>query len=328
MKPDEGTPDVIVAGASAGGVDALQTVVSALPRGLDAAMFVVLHLSANAESLLPQILTRAGGLPACPAANGELFEMGRIYAAPPDRHLILHNASMRVVRGPKENRHRPSIDVLFRSAAMLYGPRVIGVLLTGADDDGAAGMKVIQERGGITIVQDPLDSRHPEMPQSALSVLTPDFMLPLAEIGATVRDLVTGVIKPNGRKAVSDPVDRVLGQEQGQPVDVERLGAPTAFSCPDCNGTLWELQDGELLRYRCRVGHAYSAQSMVEAESDAVERALWEAARVLEESAAVSRRIAQKSEILRPRLREQAEERERYAQVIRDLLVNGASEAA
>jgi two-component system chemotaxis response regulator CheB len=323
VKPDE-TPGIVVVGASAGGVPALETLVSALPAGLDAAIFVVLHLWAHAESLLPHILSRAGSLPAVHPKDRDVVETGRIYAAPPDRHLLLTDSMMRVVRGPRENMHRPAIDVLFRSAAMTYGPRVIGVLLTGADDDGAAGLKIIKERGGIAVVQDPADSAHPQMPESALRAAGPDFVLPLREIGRVVCDLVSGAIQLPERATVpEEPTDEVFKKgERGERVDISLLGAPSAFSCPDCNGTLWELQDGDVVSYRCRVGHGFSAGSMAEAQNSAVERALWEAVRVLDESASTSRRIARKSESLRERLLEKAEEHERCADVIRKLLQN------
>lgn len=317
----EGTPDIIVVGASAGGVQALKTLVSKLPAGLDATVFVVLHLGAEADSLLPQILSRAGQLPATHPGDGELFEAGRIYTAPPDRHILLGDGVVRVIRSPKENLHRPAIDVLFRSAAMSYGPRVIGVVLTGADDDGAAGLRTIKDRGGIAIVQDPADSAYPAMPESALRAIGPDFKLPISEIGPVLRDIVSGAVTV-GRPAMKEPADKSFGQEEGLPFDVKLLGTPTAFSCPDCNGTLWELQEGDVLRFRCRVGHAYSALSMANAESEAVERALWEAVRVLEESASMSRRIAAKSDVLREQLIAKADERQRHAGVIRDLLVS------
>ena len=320
MKPNQ-PPSIIVLGASAGGVTALQAVVAALPAGLDAAIFVALHLWAEAESLLPHILSRAGKLPASHPADGAYFETGRIYVAPPDRHLLLNDSRMTVVRGPKENRHRPSIDVLFRSAATTYRSRVIGVLLTGSDDDGAAGLKDIQECGGITVVQDPDESAHREMPESALRILAPHFTLPLDQIGPAICNLVEGKIHVSRRPPMLEPVDKTRGQEEGGPVDEKLYGTPSPFSCPDCNGTLWEVEDGQMLRYRCRVGHAYSARSMVEAESEAVERAMWAAVRVLEESVSMSRRIAQKSEVLRPNLLSKAAEREEHARILRNLLV-------
>jgi two-component system chemotaxis response regulator CheB len=313
---------VVVIGASAGGIEALQKVLSALPADFGAPVFVVVHLQADAESFLPQILSRSGRLRASHPVPGERIEAGRIYAAPPDRHVLVFNSTARVVRGPKENRHRPSIDVLFRSAALECGEKVIGVLLTGSDDDGAAGLKAVQDRGGITIVQDPEDSQYPQMPASALRVMQPDFTLPLAEIGPRLNDLVGGAVKRNGRRAVSKPIDKSFGQEEGKPIDVSLLGTPTAFTCPDCSGTLWELRDGELVRYRCRLGHAFSTQSMLEAESDQVERSLWEAVRTLEESAGLCRRIARITDLLRDKLLRQGEEREGHARVIRDLLLS------
>lgn len=322
--PSDVMPDIVVVGASAGGVQVLRKLVSALPSGLDAGVFIVLHTLATAESLLPEVLGRVSQLPAGAAQDRTLFETGKIYVAPPDRHILFSDGILRVVRGPKENRHRPSIDVLFRSAAMFYGPRVIGVLLSGSDDDGTAGMTAIKRCGGITIVQDPNESEYPEMPASALRTMGPDFTRPIGEIGPLLEGLVTGNIRKREEQPMSEPVDKSLDQDEGSVTDVRKLGSPSVFTCPDCNGTLWELQDGELLRYRCRVGHAYSAESMIEAESESVERALWSAVRTLEESAQLSRRIAQKTGLLREDLNRKAAEREEHARVIRSLLLETA----
>lgn len=318
-------PDLIVVGTSAGGVQALQKLVSGLPARLEAAVCVALHLPAEYESFLPQILSRAGSLPAEHPADGALLEMGRIYCAPADRHLLFEDGRLRVVRGPKENRHRPSIDVMFRSAAAVHGERVAGVLLTGSDDDGTAGLKMIQKSGGLAIVQDPHDSAFPDMPQSALQVLDPDYLLPLAEIGPLLGKVVSREITPERRHPMSEPIEKTFRQEEGVQIDPSVLGTPSAFSCPDCNGTLWEFVDGELVRYRCRVGHAYSAASMLEAQSDAVERALWTAVRVLEESASTARRIAQKSQVLHEDLNCKAAEREQHAKTLRELLLNSTA---
>ncbi|PWU11469.1 MAG: chemotaxis protein CheB [Terriglobia bacterium] len=318
-------PDIIVVGASAGGVDALRKLAAGLPPGLEGAVFVVLHTLATGENLLPHILSRAGPLPAVEPQDGTLFEIGKIYTAPPDRHLMLHDGSLRVVRGPRENRHRPSIDVLFRSAATAFGPRVAAVLLSGSDDDGTAGMLAVKKSGGVAIVQDPADSDHPEMPASALRAADPDFKLPATEIGPLLRNLVDGRIRPPRTEARIEAAEKSFGQEEGSPTDIKQLGTPTSFSCPDCNGTLWELQDGNLLRYQCRVGHAYTWESVVEAESDAVERALWSAVRTLEESAALSRRVAQRTGLLEQEMARKAAEREEHARVIRHLLLEGSA---
>ncbi|MFN7997553.1 MAG: chemotaxis protein CheB [Bryobacteraceae bacterium] len=322
MRPgNDGQPDIIVMGASAGGVEALRNVTAAFPAGMDAAVFVVLHTMATAESLLPDILSRASALPAVLAQDDTPVETGRIYVAPPDRHVLLRDGVMRVVRGPKENRHRPSIDVLFRSAAALYRDRVAGVLLSGSDDDGTGGLMSVKRHGGITVVQDPADCDFARMPASALERLEPDFTLPLNEIGDLLARLVDGRIRVNERQHMSDPSDRTLPEKEGKPTDVSKLGTPSAFSCPECNGTLWELQDGHLLRYECRVGHAYSTEGMIEAQSDSVERALWSAVRALEESAALSRRVGRRARILEPEMTRKAAEREEHARVIRKLLL-------
>jgi two-component system chemotaxis response regulator CheB len=318
-------PDVVVIGASAGGVRALQTLVSRLPQGFNAAVFVVLHVPAEAESFLPDILSKASVLPAVHAANGSVFGAGRIYIAPPDCHLLFHNGYLRVIRGPKENRHRPSIDVLFRSAALTHGNRVVGVLLTGADDDGSAGLLSIKRGGGVTVVQAPEESEFPQMPQSALTAVKPDFVLPVAEIGPWLGNLVQGLQQRTRRPVMTEADEKPEPPEERVPGDDKGPGVPTAFSCPDCNGVLWELHDGEMIRYRCRVGHGYSAATVLEAESEAVERALWEAVRVLEESASMSRRIASKTETLREQLSRKAEERDQHAQVIRELLLSTGS---
>jgi two-component system chemotaxis response regulator CheB len=319
------TPDIVVMGASAGGVQPLRQVVSAFPAGMEAAVFIALHTLATAESLLPELLSRETRIPAVTAQDRSLIEVGKICVAPPDRHLLFHEGALRVTRGPKENRHRPSIDVLFRSAAMAYGPRVIGVLLSGADDDGTAGMMAIKRCGGITIVQDPAQAEYPEMPSSALRTVQIDFTRPVAEIGPLVQGLVDGKIERRENLPMSEPVDESLAGDEESPTDVRKLGIPSVFTCPDCNGTLWELQDGELLRYRCRVGHAYSAESIIEAENDSVERSLWEAVKTLEESAQLSRRIAQRTGLLRDELMRKAAEREQHARVIRNLLVDSAA---
>ena len=315
-------PDIIVAGASAGGVKALQQLACDLPAGLNAAVFVVMHLLPEAESLLPQILGKPGGMPAVQAVNGAPVETGTIYIAPPDRHLLFQNGNLRVVRGPKENRHRPSIDVLFRSAAMTYGRRVIGVVLSGSDDDGTPGLMAIKRHGGITVVQDPADSEYSQMPASAMETVKPGFVLPMAEIGKVLLDLVEGRMGKVDKQAKSKPEEKTASEAAaGAPTDVRMLGTPSAFTCPDCNGTLWELEDGDVLQYGCRVGHAYSAGAMIAAQPDVVEKALWAAVRTLEESAAVSRRIAQKSAVLRAQLNRQAAEREEHARIIREVLL-------
>lgn len=314
----------VVIGASAGGVQALQQVASKLPCDLAAVVLVVLHLHGASPSYMPEILSRAGPLPALSPPDWSLTEPGRIYVARPDHHMALNDGRVRMTLGPRENLHRPSIDVLFRSAAKSYGPRAIGVLLTGADDDGAAGLQAIQLAGGTVIVQDPNDSVFPMMPLSALKLVKPDYTVPVAEIGAAIAKAVNEIAEKN---AVKEPKPGPEPEELIPEASPQEFGPPTAFTCPDCGGSLWELAEGDLVRYRCRVGHAYSPASMLDAESDRVERALWSAVRTLKESAELCRRVAKNTEVLRTDFEKRAEERETHAKVIQEFLHRGAFES-
>ncbi|MEA2684913.1 MAG: two-component system, chemotaxis family, protein-glutamate methylesterase/glutaminase [Actinomycetota bacterium] len=183
---------VVVLGASAGGVEALSTVVSGFPDDLPAAVLVVLHVAAKGTSVLPDILSRRGPLPATHAVDGERLYCGRIYVAPPDRHITVDRGAVRLSPGPKDNGVRPSIDTLFRSAANAFGPDVVAAVLTGTLDDGTAGLIAVTNGGGITIAQDPEDAAFPGMPASAVRVARPDFVLPAADIAAAVVRAVLG----------------------------------------------------------------------------------------------------------------------------------------
>jgi two-component system chemotaxis response regulator CheB len=306
---------IVVMGASAGGVTAMQTVVASLPREFPAPILVVLHTWPAGDSYMPEILSRCGPLPAAHGRHGAAMERGRIYVAPPDHHLAMNDGHLVLNRAPTENMHRPSIDVTFRSAARNYGPNVIAVLMTGADDDGAAGLLAIKRAGGTVIVQDPEEALFPEMPLSALVYVHPDLTLRLAEIGPALARLVA---EPPVQRSIAMSEQEVPDNMPG--ADEKELGEPSAFTCPDCGGTLWEVRDGELLRFRCRVGHIYSPTAMLDAEAEANERALWAAIRSLEESAAVSRRIAEKTGVLKDDFLRRAEERLRHAATLREML--------
>jgi two-component system chemotaxis response regulator CheB len=331
---DERAPTLVVVGASAGGVEALTTLVGGLPEDLDAAICVVLHLPAAAESRLADILSRAGPLPAVQAHGGEQLVSGRIYVAPPDRHLTVRGGHVLVTRGPHENGVRPSIDVLFRSAAVAYGPRAVAVVLSGARDDGVSGASAVGARGGCVFVQEPADSLFASLPRQAVSRDHPDRVLPLAElasaVAATVRRLSEEV-------NVSENGDGEMRLEtEYATLDAEALGrdAPpgesSMFACPACGGVLWELDDAELPRFRCRVGHAYSAEGTVEAQAEAIETALWTALRALQERAQLSERLANRvgaagAKQSQTRFEEFAREAREQAEVIRGLLAgNGA----
>lgn len=276
-KSSDAVHHIVVAGASAGGVEALSTLVAGLVPNLPAAVFVVLHIGNN-PSILPQLLTKAGPLPAVHASSGELIVPGKIYVAPPDRHLLIEPDHMLLSHGAKENRTRPAINPLFRSAAAAYGRRVTGVILTGALDDGTAGLAEIKRRGGIAVVQDPRTAFCPSMPQNALTHVDVDHILPLAEIPRLLSTLaITGRQAEERRKHMEE-----------EPLEETFSG----ITCPECRGPIWEQRQGRIVEYRCRVGHAYSPLSLAQEHQEAVERTLWSMLVALEESADIADRIA------------------------------------
>jgi len=286
--------DIVVVGGSAGGVEALSQLVSDFPADLPAAVFVVIHVPAESISVLPDILTKAGPLPARHAEDGERIAPARIYVARPDRHLLIKDGHVRVLTGPRENRHRPAIDPLFRSAARACAARVIGVVLTGAGDDGVAGLRAIKNRGGIAIVQDPAEAAYPILPRNALEFVDADHLVSLDQMAALLNRLVR---EPGPAPAA--PVSARLEKEtQIAEVDLDtienddKVGQPSAFSCPDCGGVLWEVEGEDLLRFRCRVGHSYTASALADEQDEHGEKALWAAFRTLEEQAHFARRMA------------------------------------
>lgn len=295
------TRDLIVIGASAGGVQALSQLVANLPGDLPAAVFIVLHVPTDVPSLLPGILSRESRLKVAHAQSGEQIKHGRIYVAPPNYHLLIEGTQVKLVHGPKENLHRPSIDTLFRSAARCAGTRVIGVVLAGARDDGRSGMRAIQKRGGVTIVQDPLEALFPSMPLSVLQDIKVDYSIPLADIPPLLDMLSRQTAEDESRYPVSDEVEieaRIAEQEMESDemiASVEKLGRISKLTCPECNGALWEMKDEHMLRYRCHVGHAYSAEALSDGQSQMLEVALWSAVRALEEQMMLSRRIVERA---------------------------------
>jgi two-component system chemotaxis response regulator CheB len=288
------TRDVVVLGASAGGVEPLRMIAADLEPDLPASVFVVLHVSAEQPSALPEILDTAGPLSAGVPLDGEPVERGRIYVAPPDMHLMLEPGVVRCVHGPKENRHRPSVDVLFRSAARAYGPRVIGGVLSGALDDGTAGLVAVKIRGGLAFVQNPSEAFCAAMPRNAMRYIDVDYVAPAREIGKLVNRLVHEKIDastaapPSNEMVQETRIARLDSYELGND---NKPGTQSVVSCPDCRGVLWEIQEGDLLRFRCRTGHAFSPETLFEAEDDNIETALWEALRALEERVALRKRL-------------------------------------
>jgi two-component system chemotaxis response regulator CheB len=281
--------DIVVIGASAGGVEALLELVTTLPKDFPAPIFIVQHVAPYSLSLMPQLLSRVSALPAKHPHNGEVIEPGVIYVAPPDHHLLIEEDHVLVTRGPKENRFRPSIDALFRSAAYTYGPRVIGVVLTGFLDDGTSGLWSVQRLGGLVVVQDPNDADFPAMPTNALEFVTADHIVPLSQIGSLLTRLTS---EPPAKKPHVSAEEMnllkveftIAKQNSAFELGIIDKGKLTPFTCPDCHGALTQLVEGNIIRYRCHTGHAYTASALLSEVSDSVESMLYQSMRGLEET--------------------------------------------
>ncbi len=285
--------DIIVIGASAGGLQALVELLTPLPANLQAAIFIVVHTAPGGTGLLPQILERSAANVAY-AKDGEAIEPGRIYVAPPDRHLLIKRTRVRVVSGPRENLFRPAIDPLFRTAARAYGARVIGIVLSGGLDDGTHGLELIKRHGGIAIAQDPQHAVMPSMPLSAIQNVEVDYILRPSEIGAKLPLLIRETVEDD---ATLVPEDLDVAEGMTDNLRTGHVpGPPTPFTCPECGGTLWELEDGKLLRFRCHVGHGYTADALMSDQHEELEHTLWAGLRALEEQAGLRRRMAQHAE--------------------------------
>jgi two-component system, chemotaxis family, protein-glutamate methylesterase/glutaminase len=320
--------EVVVIGASAGGVGSLQRLVERLPAGLPAAVFVTLHLPEGVRSALPRILERAGPLPAVHAENGQPIDHGRIYIAPPGFHLTLESDRMRVTRGAREHGNRPAIDPLFRSAALAFGPRVIGVVLSGQLDDGTVGLGEIKRAGGVAVVQDPEETAFQSMPRNAIAHVNVDYILPADEIGRMLEHLIMEEESAERPPCRDDTVRRELEVLTRHQDEREKPGEPSPYACPDCGGVLWELSDGEMFRFRCRVGHAYTADTLITAGAEALEQSLWSALRALEEQAAVKKRVAERMrrhghDATANQIMTKVHDLERDTQQVRDLLLKG-----
>jgi two-component system chemotaxis response regulator CheB len=291
MKPRR----VIVVGASAGGLDALRVIVPALAPDLAAAVLLVVHVAPDGPGLLPRILAPLCPLPVAHAMDAEVLVEGRVYVAPPDRHLVIDGEVVRLTRGPKENFSRPAIDPLFRSAAQGYGRRAIGVILSGRLDDGTAGLWSIKQRGGVAIVQRPGEALYPSMPTSACSYVQVDHRLDAADIGPALVALSRGR-EPAGEEAT---VTRDLEMESAiakggnaLEIGVMTMGTISPYTCPECHGVLVALKEGGTPRFRCHTGHAYSLNSLLSEVTSHVEDSLWNATRAIEEGILLMRHAA------------------------------------
>jgi two-component system chemotaxis response regulator CheB len=246
--------------------------------------------------MLPSILSRAGPLPAAHASDGEALRRGRIYVAPADVHMLLDGDTIRLARGPKENLYRPAVDPLFRSAAVAFGPRVTGVVLTGALDDGTAGLAAVKRSGGIAIVQDPDSATYPSMPASAARNVNVDYMVAPSGIAQILDRLVRERV-PARPSPAPDEIKLEVGMAamDSNEEKLDRIGRRSTFTCPECRGTLWEMNGEGALRYRCHVGHAYTGETLIASQANGLEEALWAAIRGFEENATLADKMAARS---------------------------------
>jgi two-component system chemotaxis response regulator CheB len=317
--------DIIVVGGSSGALPALKFIAD-LPSELPAAIFLVLHLAPNGPGLLPRIIRTYSKIPVEHAQDGEPIAPGRVYVARPDYHLSLREGFVQLARGPKENRHRPSIDVLFCSAAMSYGRRVVGVILSGMLDDGSAGLVQVRACGGLAIVQDPKDALFPDMPRNALIHAGADHCVSQSQLPGLLIQTVTEAVETGTLKGVRPATSRAKQVSvRGGNNNDDHPATPANFSCPDCGGGLQRTNDSNMLQFRCRVGHALSGQSLLAAQSGKVEEALWTALRALEEKAELVHKlkddaIARNFKSTAEKLDQEAKKLDADASVIRSLL--------
>lgn len=286
--------DIIVIGGSAGATAPLKEILGRLPIDLAAAVFVVLHIPAHGIGILSTVASAASKLPVVQAESGMIINNGHIYLAAPDCHLLLRESYIMLGRGPRENMARPAIDALFRSAALQYGPRVIGVVLSGLLSDGAAGLTAIKQCGGLALVQDPAEAIANEMPLRALEATTVDLCVPGARIGDVLSDLVR---EEAGTKFPVPPeilleVEIAAGERVGSD-SIATIAVPAALTCPSCGGVLSEIKMGYPLRFRCQVGHAYTADALAKQQEGKVDEALRVALRIIEERAELVHRMAE-----------------------------------
>jgi two-component system chemotaxis response regulator CheB len=324
--------DIIVVGASTGGVETLCQLARGLPPGLPAAVFVVCHFPSGGTSVLPEILSRQGPLLARHARDGEPIYPAHIYVAPPDHHLLIEPATVRLSRGPRENRFRPAIDPLFRSAARACGARVVAVLLSGALSDGVAGLLAVRAAGGLAVIQDPADAIVPNLPQEALNIAGADYVATAADLGPLLARLIPS--NPGtGDAAMKDPVERIE-QTAYRDLDAQahggRRGTVSIFTCPECGGCMWQLDEKELVRFRCHLGHGYAAETLLEEQDAALEAALWTAVRIFREKGVLGRQMAGRARDTgnggaAERFEEEARLADRYGGLIHQFLLQAGS---
>jgi two-component system chemotaxis response regulator CheB len=320
-------PNIVVIGASAGGFEALKQLFTQLPGEIEASFFVVLHISPTSPSYLASLLNKASPLTVKNPEDEEKIQKRHVYVAPPDHHLLVKQDYIRLYRGPRENRHRPAVDPLFRSAAVAYNLQVLGIVLSGLLDDGSSGLLAIQQCGGITMVQDPTDAQYPDMPRNAIAAVQEvDYQLPVAQMA----DAIVKITQTPNRKTLAIPdniktealvSERIFSDVSG----TETLGSLIPMSCPECSGPLWQIDIDAVQRYRCHVGHSFTAKTLLNSQDETLEKTLWAAMRMMEERSRLSLSMAE-NETRKGRhksaaiLYERAKESKTHAQVLKNLL--------
>jgi len=318
--------DLVVVGASAGGIPALLTLLADLPGDLPMAVLVVVHGSPDSPGGLAEVLDRRSTYPASYARDGLEIAYGHVYVAPPDRHMTTNDGHLTVRHGPRENRFRPAIDPLFRSAAESHGPRVIAVVLSGGLDDGTHGLAMVKSHGGVAIVQSEEDALVPHMPASAANAVEADHVIPASQMAGVIASLVGKPRRVTRRGRSGARARKRAAADPPPPADPTEV--PTVFTCPDCGGALWELEDHGTLRYRCHVGHGITSEGLARAKVDGVEESLWRAVRALAEHAELRRRMASRAwkgqlKGLASGWETEAARSELHADAIRRLLIPG-----
>jgi two-component system chemotaxis response regulator CheB len=323
--------DIIVVGASAGGLNALMELVKKLPSDFPASIFIVQHISPAAPSYLPRILNKDSAVECVHPKDGQKIEKGKIYIAPPDHHLLLEKNSVLVKRGPKENRFRPSVDALFRSAAYNYGTRAIGIVLSGLLDDGTSGLWSIKRLGGTTIVQSPEDALYPDMPVNALEYVEANYILPVAEMGTKLVNLVSEEASAPPAIPIEDigrieTELRIASQTMNTEMLSLKLGEPSRLTCPECNGTLSRIEEKKIIRYRCHTGHAFTENALLADVTKGIEEDLWKALRGLDESILILEEMAARAtngiEAPVKTLQQKISEAKKHSLAIRETLIS------
>ena len=278
---------IVVIGASTGGFGAFKKIISGLPSDFSLPIFIVWHISPEVRGILPQVLNQLNTIPASHVVDSEMIKPGRIYIAPPDHHMIIEDGKVMATHGPKENRFRPAIDPLFRSAAYSYGNRVIGVILSGALDDGTAGMWAIKQYGGTTIVQNPMEAEVPSMPENALREVNIDHCVSLSELPQLLVGLSKEPVSKNAAVMKDDLTKKeieIASEERALEKGIMDFGELSPYTCPECHGVLTRLQNDNIIRYRCHTGHGYTVDTLMAALTEKIEDALYNAIRGMDES--------------------------------------------